>query len=187
MLRWRCSSARSEMWIKASVLRIDPRKWNERLLRLLVSLHIAHWGQLWLSFLLLVYLWGEHEHLIISPLNVGALKKKIYIYIFFFPRKNVLSEHSWFSLWILFPRGWLFQHQARRCLFSGTQFPKRKRKPNEARYVHRVLRSGDSHAEHRQFHAQNGYFALFAELKPRCTLEAWQFPAVAAQTCGSKT
>lgn len=46
-----------------------------------------------------------------------------------------------------------------------------KEKPNAACYVHRVLRSRDSRAEHRQFHAQNGYFAPFAELKSRCTPE----------------
>lgn len=69
----------------------------------------------------------EHEHLLIPPPTVGSLKRKKKN--FFFSRRNVLSENSRLSLWILFPQGWLFQHQARRHLFSGTQFPSPRRSP----------------------------------------------------------
>lgn len=137
---WECFDdylcMRLEMRIKAYVLRIDPKKWNERVLRLLMLFHIAHRGQLWLSVLLQVYLfvWNKFtpsrfwaiwtfksigwawrfDHI---PTNCGLSREKK------LSRKNFLSENSWFSLWILFPRGWLFQHRARRHFFSRTQFP----------------------------------------------------------------
>lgn len=126
------------MWIKAYVLRIDPKKWNERVLRLLMLFHIAHRGQLWLSVLLPVYLfaWNKFtpsrfwaiwtfksigwawrfDHI---PTNWGLSREKKKN----FSRKNFLSENSWFSLWILFPRGWLFQHRARRHYSPGPNFP----------------------------------------------------------------
>lgn len=71
----------------------------------------------------------EHEHLLILSTNCAlSQEKKKKRYIFFFSRKNILSADSWLSLWILFPQGWLFQHQAGRRLFFGTQFPSARKK-----------------------------------------------------------
>lgn len=67
--------------------------------------------------------------------------------------------------------GMAFPAPGKKALFLQDPISQPKEKPNAACYVHRVSRSKDSHTEHRQFHAQNGYFALFAELKSRSMLE----------------
>ena len=103
---------------------------------------------------------AEHKHLIVPPPTVGSLKE-------IFWEKIILSKNSWFSVWILFPQGWLFQHQARKQLFLWTQFPNSRKNQLQPPKCRGCWRSIDSHAEHRQFHAKNGYFAPFcwAEIK----------------------
>lgn len=177
------------MWIKASSIRINPNKWNERVWGLLILFRRAHRGLLWLSFLLLVYLFAWNKFTPSGFWAISTFKSTGWAWTFahtptncghsqekkkFFLRKNILSENSWFSPWILFPQGWLFQQQAKNAPLLRDPISQPKEKPSAACSVHRVLRSIDSHAEHRQFHAQNGYFAPFAELKSRCTLETWQ-------------
>lgn len=106
-------------------------------LKLLVLFQTAHKGLLWSPLSLLVYLFAYSNFTIrvlsnfnfqqfwmrmnIAPTNCGLSQEKK----FFSLRKNVLSEDSWFSLWILFPWGWLFHIGQEGAYSLALNFPDR--------------------------------------------------------------